>query len=372
MCVAVTVQTLEGPLGEDQLTQKAKRLHQSSLVIDTHIDTISHLYWRRPNFAEHLPGGRVDLPRLREGGVGAAFFAIWIDDPLDENAALQHTLRALDAMYETVAANDSELEIVLTAGDIERIHAAGKIGVILSIEGGRAIADDLGVLRMLYRLGIRSITLAWKGATNWIDSWYDQVHGGLTDFGRDVVLEMNRLGMLVDISHVSDKSFYDVLDISERPVFASHSSCRALCNHRRNMTDEMIHALADHGGVININFSSNFVVQGWDDEWTNRHWQRSGDGNVDGWDIVGGPSPNPGPPFERLAEHFRHALGLVGASHVGIGSDYDGVSSVPQEVEDISKLPRITESLLADGHSESEIRSVLGLNNLRLIQDVMG
>jgi len=218
---------------------------------------------------------------------------------------------------------------------------------------------------------VRSITLAWGAATSWMDSWNEEKHGGLTSFGRDVVVEMNGLGMLVDVSHASDGAFWQILETSSRPVFASHSSCRALTPTMRNMTDDMMRAMAERGGVVNINFGSGFLTA--DPEQV--HPKRFGPHPPparDQFDKVGWKSPAPGVPFERLVAHFEHAIGVVGAAHVGIGSDYDGVKSVPQGMEDISTLPKVSEALLERGHSEADVRAVLGENNLRLLREVIG
>ncbi|MBI4220256.1 MAG: membrane dipeptidase [Chloroflexi bacterium] len=352
-------------------SERALRLHRSSIVIDTHIDTLTHLVWRKPDFSTRLGEGRVDIPKLRDGGVSCAFFAVWIDEGTPDAEALKYTLRSLDVAHETAAHYSKDLEIALTAADVERIRAAGKIAMVLTIEGGRVICDDLHVLHALQRLGVRSITLSWGAATSWMDSWNEEKHGGLTDFGKDVVREMNRLGMIIDVSHASDRAFWQTLETSEKPVFASHSSCRSLTPTMRNMTDEMIAAMAKAGGVININFGSGFLTA----DPAQVHPKRIGPpppAPRDPFDRIGWKSPEPAPQFERLMAHFEHAIAVAGEDHVGIGSDYDGVKSVPQGMDDIGQLPRITEALLDRKHSESVVRKVLGENNLRLLRDVIG
>jgi len=352
------------------MRQRAARLHRSSLVIDTHIDTATHLLYRSPDFSKRLSEGHVDIPRMREGGIGATFFAVWINETHDEAAAFRHAVRGVDVIRRTVDKHSGDLALAVNASDIERAHAGGKVAVLISIEGGRAIADDLACLRALHALGVRSITLAWYRATNWCDSHNDSRHGGLTPFGRDVVREMNGLGMLVDISHVSDATFWDVLETSEKPVFASHSCCRALCEHTRNMTDEMVRALAEKDGVMNVTFVSGFVSGPPTSEFKPpvlppREMLR------DPFDYIAWPAPEPGPPFSALMAQFNHAIAVAGPDHVGIGSDYDGIVQAVQEVEDISKLPRLTEGLLESGHSEDTVRKVLGANNLRLFRETL-
>ncbi|MBM3959332.1 MAG: membrane dipeptidase [SAR202 cluster bacterium] len=350
---------------------RAARVHHSALVIDTHIDTLTHIVARSPDFSTVLSDGRVDIPRLRKGGVGAAYFAVWIDEGTPDTEALKYTLRSIEAMHEAVAVYSSDLEVALTGADITRIHAAGKVAVVITIEGGRVICDDLRVLGALQRLGVRSITLAWGAATTWMDSWNQEKHGGLTGFGRDVVRAMNDLGMVIDVSHASDKAFWQILEVSSQPVFASHSSCRALTPTMRNMTDEMIVAMAARGGVVNINFGAGFLTADPDRVHPRRFGPQQPEPR-DLFDRVGWRSPEPGVPFERLIAHFEHAIKVAGADHVGIGSDFDGVKSVPDDMEDISMLPAITEALLGRGHSEADVRKVLGENNLRLMAAVTG
>jgi membrane dipeptidase len=352
------------------VSPRAARLHRESLVIDTHIDTATHLLYRDPGFGGRLSEGHVDIPRMREGGVGAAFFAVWIDEVHDEEAAFKHAVRGVDVIRRTVDKHPGDLALALNAADIETARSQGKIAVLISIEGGRAIADDLACLRALHNFGVRSITLAWYKSTNWCDSHNDGRHGRLTPFGRDVVREMNRLGMLVDISHVSDATFWDVLEVSNKPVFASHSCCRSLCEHTRNMTDEMVTALGAKGGVMNVTFVSGFVAGPPGSSFKSpvippREELR------DPFDYIAWPCPDPGPPFETLMAQFNHAIELAGPDHVGIGSDYDGMTQTPVGVEDISKLPRVTEGLLASGHSEADVRKVLGGNNLQLFRETL-
>jgi membrane dipeptidase len=345
------------------VSEQTQRVHESAIVIDTHIDTITHLLWHDHEFNERLTDARVDIPLLREGGIDAAFFAIWVDDKYE---ALRYTLRGIDVMFRTIDKYPDDLVIALTTADVEQAKREDKVAVLLSIEGGRALSDDLGVLRQLYKLGIRSTTLCWGDATSWIDSCNDEPHGGLTDFGRDIVAEMNQVGMIPDISHVSDKAFYDVLEASSRPIFASHSSCRALTPARRNMTDAMITALAQKNGVININSGAGFVTrEPADAHLANlRDWD---DQEYDGWGRIGIASGEGGPPID----HFEHAMELVGAEHVGIGTDFDGVKSLPVGMDHIGMMPIVTDLLLKRGRSEAEVNEVLGASNIRLFREAM-
>jgi membrane dipeptidase len=307
---------------------------------------------------------------MREGGVGAAFFAVWIDEVYGEEAAFKYAVRGIDAIHRAIEKHPGDLALARSAADIEKARSEGKIAVLISIEGGRAIADDLACLRALHRMGVRSITLAWYRSTNWCDSHNDERHGGLTPFGRDVVREMNRLGMVVDVSHVSDAAFWDVLETSAKPVFASHSCCRALCAHTRNMTDEMIRGLAQKGGVMNVTFVSGFVAGPPASDFKPPAIPPR-DRLRDPFDYIAWPCPDPGPPFESLMAQFNHAVRVAGPDHVGIGSDFDGTTQTPQGVEDISRLPAVTQGLLAAGHSESTVRKILGQNNLRLFRETL-
>ena len=345
------------------VSEQTQRVHESAIVIDTHIDTITHLLWHDHEFNERLTDARVDIPLLREGGIDAAFFAIWVDDKYE---ALRYTLRGIDVMFRTIDKYPDDLVIALATVDVEQAKREGKVALLLSIEGGRALSDDLGVLRQLYKLGIRSTTLCWGDATSWIDSCNDEPHGGLTDFGRDIVAEMNQVGMIPDISHVSDKAFYDVLEASSRPIFASHSSCRALTPARRTMTDAMITALAQKNGVININSGAGFVTrEPADAHLANlRDWD---DQDYDGWGRIGIASGEVGPPID----HFEHAMELVGAEHVGIGTDFDGVKSLPVGMDHIGMMPIVTDLLLKRGRSEAEVNEVLGASNIRLFREAM-
>jgi membrane dipeptidase len=354
----------------DRLHMNAESLHTDAIVIDTHIDTATHLLWRSPDFSTNLADGHVDIPRLRAGGVDAAMFAVWIDEGFSNEDALKLVLRGIDTIHRTVNSYPDDLIFARNAADVRAAKKHGKIAVLITIEGGRVICDDLGILRMLNELGVCSITLAWGAATGWIDSHNHQRHGGLTAFGREVVHEMQRLNMLVDISHVSEAAFWQVLEIAERPVFASHSSCRALLNHTRNMWDPMIEAMAKNGGVININFFGGFIGANPDTGHVEAPLRKPAVYR-DPFDRIAYPVPEPGPPLSRLIDHFNHAISVAGAEHVGIGSDFDGVTQLPLGMEDMSKLPSLTDGLLKAGHSEKAVRAVLGENDLRLFEQTL-
>lgn len=364
---------------------RAQRINRSAVVIDTHVDTLQRILIGNKSIGGRLPDGMIDIPRMREGGMKGEFFSVWIDSVYSGDSATRRALQLIDAMYRTIAANPKDLELARDAADILRISKKGMIAALMGIEGGHAIHGDLGVLRMFHRLGVRYMTLTWANSNEWAGSSGDAGRDrGLTDLGRDVVREMNRIGMIVDISHVSDKTFWDVMAVATKPVIASHSSCRALCDVPRNMTDDMLRAVAKNGGVVGINFNSGFI-----DPEFNKRDSASGrnqlaaftidqfGGDVDKlaaarYSVFETPDPTPRPPIEKLINHIDHAVKIAGVDHVGIGSDFDGVSSVPLGVDDVSKLPVVTEALLRRGYSERDVRKILGGNFLRVLREVTG
>ena len=350
-----------------KISSEAQKIHSESIVFDAHIDTATHLLWRDPDFSQRLEAGHVDIPRLKEGGVDAAFFAVWISEENSDMDAMKLAIREIDAIHRTVDANSDDLVIALCAADVLKAKSEGKIAVLISIEGGRCIDNDLGILRIFYRLGVRSITLAWSAASDWIDSHNDQVHGGLTDFGRSVVKEMQELGMLVDISHVSDKAFWDVLETSQRPIFASHSCCRSLQNHTRNMTNDMILALSEAQGVMNVNFVSGFVG-GQPSSNAEIPNKPDPDNMLDPFDFLTKKGNGYSPPMDLLLDQFDLAIKLAGPESVGIGSDFDGASYFAAGLDDISCMPLVTNGLLERGHSAGIIEGILGTNNIRLFE----
>ena len=358
-------------------------------MVDTHIDTPQRILIEKIDLGQRLPSGHVDIPRMREGGLDALFFSIWVDSPFAGGAAVKRTLQLIDVVDRTIAAHPKDLALATSAGEVTRAVRSGKIAALMGIEGGHAIADDLAMLRLYRKLGVSYMTLTWANPTRWADSSgkenRDKVEApdGLNDFGREVVREMNRIGMIVDISHVSDKTFADVLAVTDKPVIASHSSCRALTDVPRNMTDDMLRALAKNGGVVGINYGSGFL----DAAYRKRsEASKKPDptppagvaGDVEAlaawrYATLFGPSAavEP-PPLESLIDHIDHAAKVAGVDHVGLGSDFDGVPSLPRGMEDVSHLPRITQALLARGYTDPQIQKILGGNFLRVLKAVTG
>jgi membrane dipeptidase len=363
---------------------RARRIHASLIGVDSHIDTLQRVLNGKEDISRRLSRGHVDLPRLKEAGMVAPFFALWVPTFYQGSEAVRRTLQLRDAMQTVLDAHPDQIELATTAADVERIAGAGKIAAVLTLEGGHQIADDLAVLRVYHRLGMRSMTLTHFRNNNWADASTDRpLHGGLTDFGRQVVREMNRLGMIVDISHVSDKTFYDVLAVTSKPVIASHSSCRALSDVPRNMTDDMIRALARNGGVIGINFGAGFVSA--KDAAALR--QRIGQAVATEPALVGraldefaradylkeyGEMKPAAATLDDAVAHVVHAVKVAGVDHVGIGSDWDGINMVPTGLEDVSKMPALTAKLLERGFSEADVRKILGGNHLRVLREVTG
>src|SRR5436305_5743198 len=246
----------------DAIADRAHKLHFSSIVLDTHDDTTQRFFSKNFDLGKRNPDGHVDIPRMREGGMNAIFFSIWIDGRIMGPPAVQKALDQIDAVHENAIKYSKDMVFCRTAEEVRRAHAQGKIAALIGVEGGHMIGNDIRVLRMFGDLGVRYMTLSHFYNDEWADSSTDKpVHNGLTDFGKDIVREMNGQGIMVDISHVSDKTFYDALEVSKAPLIASHSSCRALCNHPRDMSDDMIKALAAKGGVIQINYERSFIDQ---------------------------------------------------------------------------------------------------------------
>lgn len=361
----------------------ARELMARTVGIDAHIDTVQRVLVMGEDLGRRWDAGHVDIPRLREGGMRAPFFAMWVPVFFRGAEAVRRTLDLRDAMQSVFDAHKDQIELATTAADIERIVKANKIAAFLTIEGGHSIDDDLRVLRMYHRLGVRSMTLTHARNTNWADSANDKpAHNGLTDFGKEVVREMNRLGMLVDLAHVSDKTFYDALAVTTRPVIVSHSSMRAISDVPRNVSDEMLRALARNGGVIGINFGMGFI-----NPKDAEKLRLATDTEAEAPTLTGmaldeyaaenaqklfGTRTNVVATLEDVADHIDHAVKIAGIDHVGIGSDFDGIAATANGLEDVSKMPALVAVLLQRGYSESNLKKILGENFLRVLREVVG
>src|SRR6202521_3675395 len=369
------------------VSDKARKLHFSSIVVDTHDDTTQRFLDGKFDVGERTNTGSIDIPRMKEGGLNAIFFSIWIPSKVTGPEAVRRALQQIDAVREQVRRHPRDLVLATTSAEIREAKKKGQIAALMGVEGGHMINSDVTVLRQFAGRGVRYMTLTHSGNDEWADSSTDKaVHNGLTDFGKDVVREMNRLGVMVDISHVSDKTFADALAISKAPLIASHSSCRSICDAPRNMTDDMMKALAAKGGVVQINYHVGFLSQEFRDaEKANPELNKAISvevmkrcGDNEGCQLIEGDRITreyvqqgkfPRVDFTKIIEHIDHAVKVAGIEHVGLGSDFDG-ANMPYGMEDATKLPHITEALLQKGYSEDGVKKILGENTLRVMTEV--
>ena len=386
LCVSAGAFLAAAVTGDD-ISARAKKLHFSCIVVDTHDDTTQRFLDGKFDIGERSSSGSIDIPRMKEGGLGAIFFSIWIPSKVTGPEAVNRAMTQIDALREQVRKHPKDLTLATTAAEVREARKQGKTAALIGVEGGHMINANLGVLRSYAALGVRYMTLTHSGNDEWADSSTDKaVHNGLTDFGKDVVREMNRLGVIVDISHVSDKTFYDALEVSKAPLFASHSSCRAICDAARNMTDQMIKDLAAKGGVVQINYHVGFLSQEFRDaekadpeinkaisaDVTKRCGENEGCQLIEGDRITREyveQGKLPRVDFSKIIEHIDHAVKVAGVEHVGLGSDFDG-ANMPYGMEDATKLPKITEALLKKGYSEGDVKKILGENTLRVMTEV--
>jgi membrane dipeptidase len=376
------------------------QVHRSALVIDTHADTPQRFVDEHFDLADPLGGGNLNLDSIRKGNLGAEFFAIWVEPTLYKGQYAHRALELIDSVKQQAARHPDKIIFVATPAGIEYAHRTHKLAALMGIEGGHAIEDSLPLLRQYYALGVRYMTLTWNNSNGWADSSGDigdktvpHTKEGLTEFGKDVVYEMNRLGMMVDISHVSDRTFYRTLVITRAPVIASHSSARALCDAPRNMTDDMLRAVArsggpnSKGGVVQVNFYSGFLSQSWRDaqkalepEVEKAVQALKDKAKAEGKEVTATEIAAiqrqfaeriPRPPLSVLIDHIDHIAKVAGVDHVGLGSDFDGVAGqTPLGLDSAADLPKITEALMARGYSPEECRKILGGNLLRVFREV--
>ena len=368
---------------------RVDRLLKRAVVLDLHDDTTQMMVDEGYDLTQRHDYGQVDAPRMRDGHVAGVFLSIWTDAVEYTPAeSIQRALDQIDVIRREVARHPSELALATTDDQVLAARKRGQIAILMGVEGGHMIDSDLAVLRTYYELGVRYLTLTHTENTPWADtSSRPPAHNGLTGFGREVVREMNRLGMMVDISHVSDKTFYDVLENSAAPVIASHSSCRALDDVPRNMTDDMLRALAKNGGVVHINFFEGFLDRGFADRLDALKDEQAQQDAREAQAPKFGDRSQLGPavrainaernarlgrlPLSRLLDHFDHAVKVAGVDHVGLGSDFDGADDMfPQDMEDISKIPNLVRGLMERGYSDEDILKILGGNTLRVMREV--
>src|SRR5215469_3095998 len=385
----------QATLPDASISPRARKIQDSALVIDTHADTPQRFLDEGFDIGSTDPNdiGHVSLDKARRGNLGAEFFSIWVEPETNQGHFARHTFDLIDSVYEQAARHPDRMMMAFSTADIERAHREHKLAALMGIEGGHSIEADMHLLRDYYRLGVRYMTLSWSNTNEWADSSGDiddpkvQHHNGLTDFGKQVVLEMNRLGMMVDISHVADKTFWDAIGTTKAPVIASHSSARALTNAPRNMTDAMLKAVAKNGGVVQVNFFNGFIDE---------NFRKAADAQakdqaaaiktyLDQMKSEGKPvnyievdrierewlAKLPRPPLSALIDHIYHIAKVAGIDHVGLGSDFDGVSgATPTGIDSAADLPKITQALLDRGYSADDIHKMLGGNLLRVFSDV--
>jgi membrane dipeptidase len=374
----------------------ALTIHQSALIVDTHADTPQRFLDENFDLGQNTPvtEGHIDLDKIRQGNLGAEFFSIWVE-PEFKGHYSQRAMDLIDSVYQQAARHPDKMTMAFSADDIARAHDQHKFAALMGIEGGHAIENDMRLLRDFYRVGVRYMTLTWSNTNEWADSSGDiqdpnvKHHNGMTDFGKDVVREMNRLGMIVDISHVSDATFYQALLISQAPVIASHSSSRELTNQPRNMTDDMLRAMTNNGGVVMVNFYSAFIDENYRKASSDPAKIKQRDAEVDAYKKAhahpdGSPvtydetaaiekkwaTQFPRPPLKSLIDHIDHVAKVAGTDHVGLGSDFDGVTSLPEDIDSAANLPKITQALYQRGYTREQILKILGGNFMRVMREV--
>jgi membrane dipeptidase len=376
------------------VSAKARQIHNSAIVVDTHADTPQRFLDENFDIGSTNPKdiGHISLDKTRAGNLGAEFFSIWVE-PSFKGQFAHRAVDLIDSVYEQAARHPDRMMMAFSVDDIERARKQKKLAALMGIEGGHAIENDIRLLREFYRLGVRYMTLTWSNTNEWADSSGDiddtkvEHHNGLTDFGKQVVLEMNRLGMMVDISHVADKTFYDAVATSKAPVIASHSSARALTNAPRNMTDDMLRAVTKNNGVVMVNFFNGFIDEGFRKARDATAKERDAEiaAFVEQHKAAGKPvtyaeydyierewtAKIPRPPLKSLIDHIDHIAKVAGVDHVGLGSDFDGVSgATPTGIDSAADLPKITQALLERGYNADDIKKILGGNLLRVFREV--
>jgi membrane dipeptidase len=380
-----------------KISPEGRRIHDSAIVIDTHADTPQRFIDEHFDIGTITPisEGNVDLQKARQGNLGAEFFSIWVDPQTSTGHYTQRALDLIDAVYQQASRHPDQMVMAFSAEDIMRARTGPhkRLAALMGVEGGHAMEGDIRVLRDFYRLGARYMTLTWSNTNELGDSSGDindpkvQHHNGLTPFGKQVVLEMNRLGMMVDISHVADKTFWDAIAVTKAPVIASHSSARALVNAPRDMTDDMLRAVAKNGGIVDVNFYSAFDDENFRKAEAAQHKEveAATQQYIARQQAAGKPvsymevdhiqreylAKIPRPPLKSLIDQIDHIAKVAGIDHVGLGSDFDGVSgALPQGMDSVADLPKITQALLDRGYKPEDIKKILGGNLLRVFRQV--
>jgi len=392
VCLGAAAQTAK----PTTVTPEARRIQDSAIVIDTHADTPQRFLDQGCDLETVTPvsKGHVDLGKIKEANLAAEFFSIWVEPERNQGHYAKRAMDLIDAVYQQARRHPDQITMAFSVDDIMRARTGPnkKFAALMGIEGGHAIENDIRVLRDFYRLGVRYMTLTWSNTNEWADSSGDvndpkvQHHNGLTPFGKEVVAEMNRLGMIVDISHVADKTFWDTIAVTRAPVIASHSAARILSDHPRNMTDDMLKAVGKNGGVVMVNFYSSFIDDNYRRAYLAQKPQRDAavkafedklkaEGKPVTYEATNEVSKEWAaklgrPPLKSLIDNIDHIAKVAGVDHVGLGSDFDGVDSLPQEIDSVADLPKITQALLDRGYTAEQIKKILGGNLLRAFRQV--
>lgn len=363
--------------------QDYKQIHQDLIVVDGHNDVIVESILPGKDIGKRIKTGHTDLPRLKEGGVDVQVFAVWSDDKKWKKNAYKHANDQIDALEKLIANNPDKIELAKSSTDIERINKEGKIVALIGIEGGNMIEERLDYLEALYDRGARYLTLTWNYNLPWVTAaamevkTKDKKGKGLTEHGKEIIRKMNDLGMMVDLSHAGEQTFYDVLSITSKPVLVSHSNAAALTPHYRNLKDAQLEALKKNGGVVGVNFYSEFLDSNYPKRvkklYYKTHKKDSTNKELSIGKMYGSLSPKlkheANAPFENVLKHIDHLVAKAGIDHVAIGSDFDGIESPPQELEDVTKFPVLTKALLERGYSKEDVAKIMGLNFLRVLKE---
>ncbi len=363
--------------------QDYKQIHQDLIVVDGHNDVIVESILPGKDIGKRIKTGHTDLPRLKEGGVDVQVFAVWSDDKKWKKNAYKHANDQIDALEKLIANNPDKIELAKSSADIERINKDGKIVALIGIEGGNMIEERLDYLETLYNRGARYLTLTWNYNLPWVTAaamevkTKDKKGKGLTAHGKDIIRKMNELGMMVDLSHAGEQTFYDVLSITSKPVLVSHSNAAALTPHYRNLKDAQLEALKKNGGVVGVNFYSEFLDSNYPKRvkklYYKTHKKDSTNKEISVGKMYGALSAKQkheaNAPFENVLKHIDHLVAKAGIDHVAIGSDFDGIESPPQELGDVTKFPVLTKALLERGYSKEDVAKIMGLNFLRVLKE---
>lgn len=368
--------TEDGP--HDDLHRRARALHRRALVIDTHSDLPMRMLDEGLEIGERRTAGHQDLPRMAEGGLDVEFVALFVPGREDQGGKLRRALELYAVVADSVERHAGTVGLARSPAEVRALQAAGKIAFVLCLEGGHALEKSVGVLRAFHGLGIAYVTLTHMDTNGLADSATDEPRwNGLSPEGRAIVAEMNRLGMMVDVAHLSDRAFWDVIELSAAPPLATHSSARALAPSPRNLDDAMIRALAARGGTVQIAFGSSFLHPAWAARGEEvMRILKTADGTDTArfysvWDELNAADPLPEAVLEDLVRHIDHVAQLAGVDHVGLGSDWEGVAHVPRGIDDVTRLPDLTEALVRRGYSDADVEKVLGGNLMRVWQEVL-